>query len=275
MTKEGELTEEGTSRREMRYEVMAKYYDQAYDAKSELQDVPFYLEEAAQSGGPVLEMACGTGRILIPTARQGQEVTGVEVSPHMLEILRANVAAEPDEVRERITLVEGDMRTVDLGRTFPLVTFPFRPLQHLESGHDQLQTLRTAKKHLAEGGEIVLDLFYPDMDKLLTRIGEEIPELEWQDAADPEITVRRFFKKDGVDPVRQFFWGEFLFRRFKGEEQQGETERAHFTMTWYSLPQLEALVEGAGLRVTRSYGSMQRTPLDQTSRDIVLCLTHA
>jgi ubiquinone/menaquinone biosynthesis C-methylase UbiE len=77
------------------YDVIAKHYDAAYAAKQDLVDLPFYLDLAAQSRGPVLEIACGTGRVTIPIARQGKEICGVDNSLPMLNVLNENLAREP------------------------------------------------------------------------------------------------------------------------------------------------------------------------------------
>ena len=100
------------------YSVTAKYYDGAYAAKQDLVDLPFYLELAEQTPGPILEVACGTGRVLLPIARKGIEIHGVDNSRPMLKILENSLAREPQEVRQRVTLHEGDMRDFRLGARF-------------------------------------------------------------------------------------------------------------------------------------------------------------
>src|SRR5437764_13997664 len=120
------------------YHIIAKYYDGAYAAKQDLVDLPFYIDLAEQSRGPVLEIACGTGRVLLPIARRGIEIRGVDNSLPMLDVLKANLAREPQQVRQRITVQEGDMRTFRLNRKFPLVTISFRPMQHMFTVEDQV-----------------------------------------------------------------------------------------------------------------------------------------
>ncbi len=88
------------------------------------QDIPFFVEMAKASGGPVLELAVGTGRIAIPTARAGISITGLDLSAFMLAAFRQSLAREPAEVQARVQLVEDDMRQFDLGTRFPLVTIP-------------------------------------------------------------------------------------------------------------------------------------------------------
>ena len=161
------------------YHVIAKYYDGAYAAKQDLVDLPFYLDLAEQSRGPVLEIACGTGRVLLPIARKGIEICGVDNSLPMLEVLHQNLAREPQEVRQRITVHEGDMRSFRLNRKFPLVMIPFRPMQHMFTVEDQVAALKTAAAHLTDTGILAFDVFYPKFDMIWTKVGEEVPEMEW------------------------------------------------------------------------------------------------
>ena len=97
------------------YRFTAEFYDHLipYSTRG---DVAFFVEMAQASGGQVLEIGCGTGRVLIPTARAGIEIVGLDLSPHMLSICRENLAQEPPEVQARVQLIEGDMRSFDLGR---------------------------------------------------------------------------------------------------------------------------------------------------------------
>src|ERR1051326_5853005 len=95
-------------------------------------DVDFYVEEAKAAGGPALEIGCGTGRILIPTARAGVTITGLDGSTEMLARARAKLAAEPAPVRQRATLVQADMRDFELGARFALITAPFRVVRSEE-----------------------------------------------------------------------------------------------------------------------------------------------
>jgi ubiquinone/menaquinone biosynthesis C-methylase UbiE len=109
------------------YSVTAKHYDSAYAAKQDLVDLPFYLDLAEKTGGPILEVACGTGRVLLPIARKGIEIHGVDNSRPMLNILEKHLAREPQEVRQKVKIHEGDMRDFRLGSGYPLVIIPFRP----------------------------------------------------------------------------------------------------------------------------------------------------
>src|SRR5689334_10575272 len=112
------------------YASIADLYDYVVPYRTR-QDIDFFVDAATASRGPVLEVGCGSGRVLIPTARAGIDVVGLDLSPRMLDICRKRLSEEPEAVRSRVRLAQGDMRHFDLEQTFSLATIPFRPFQHL------------------------------------------------------------------------------------------------------------------------------------------------
>jgi len=171
---------------------LAEFYDSVVPYR-ERQDVNFFVEMARQSGGPVLELGCGTGRVLIPIAKSGIEIVGLDGSPLMLSVCREKLLSESEAVRSKVTgLVQGDMRAFELGRKFSLATIPFRPFQHLLTVEDQMSCLENIRKHLVAGGKLVLDIFNPSLpllaeERYLQEHGEE-PEFT---TADGRKVVRR------------------------------------------------------------------------------------
>jgi len=253
------------------YHVIAKYYDGAYAAKQDLVDLPFYLDLAEQSRGPVLEIACGTGRVLLPMARHSIEICGVDNSQSMLAVLKESLAREPQEIRQRVTVEEGDMRTFRLHRRFPLVIIPFRPMQHMFTVEDQVAALKTAAAHLTDEGTLAFDVFYPKFEMIWTKVGEEVPEMEWASASDPTKIVRRFFRKDSIDKINQIFSFTFIFRTYDTHDLiQEETEP--FRLCYYTYPHLRTLFQLAGLEPVAEYGSFAKTPLDNSAEQMIFLL---
>jgi SAM-dependent methyltransferase len=253
------------------YEVLAKHYDSAYTAKDNLFDLPFYLELARASRGPVLEIGCGTGRILLAIAREGIEIHGVDSSPAMLGILQRKLEREPQEIRRRISIHAGDMRHVRLHRKFRLVMIPFRPLQHMHTFADQLAALRTAAFHVDDGGSFAFDVFFPRYDMLLSGIGEERFDMEWQVEGRPGTIIRRYYRKESIDKVNQNFTGKFLYRTFEGEQLVHE-ETSPLKMSWYTYPHLRALFLLAGLDPVEEYGSFAKAPLGNAAPEMIFIL---
>jgi ubiquinone/menaquinone biosynthesis C-methylase UbiE len=121
-------------------------------------DVAFYDRVAREVGGPILELACGTGRIALPLAKAGLRVTGVDRSEAMLIIARCKLAALPASVQERLGLVNQDMSTLNLGRRFDFVFVPFRSFQALLTIDLQRRSLEAIRLHLKPSGRLALHL---------------------------------------------------------------------------------------------------------------------
>lgn len=251
------------------YCITAKHYDAAYALKQDLVDLPFYLELAKQSGGPVLEIACGTGRVLLPIAREGIEIRGVDNSRPMLRVLKSHIENDPAQIHRNITLQDGDMRNFRLGKKFPLVIIPFRALQHMYTLEDQFKALTTAAFHLSRKGILAFDVFYPKMELISAGIGQEVADLEWR--ANSDSIVRRYFRKDSVDKINQVFGFTFIFRTDQGDKFVRQ-ELEPFRLSYYTYPHLKALFLLAGLEPVAEYGSFAKTPLDNTADQMIFLL---
>jgi SAM-dependent methyltransferase len=254
--------------------LLAKYYDEAYAADEELADAPFYLDLARQTGGPVLELGCGTGRVLLAIARAGIAIDGVDNSLPMLHRLRRKLELAPAHERERVRVFEGDMRNFRCQRKYPLIIIPFRPLQHMYTVEDQLAALRTAAFHLQDGGLLAFDVYYPKFDKLYSGFGQEVLEMEWRDPADPRKLVRRYYRKDSHDKIHQNIGLTFIFRSWDGNKLIQE-EREALQMSYYTYPHLRALFMLAGLQVKEEYGSFSKAPLDNNAEEMIFVLRKA
>ena len=137
-------------------------------APQKIDDLPFYMELAREAGGPVLELACGTGRVLLAIARAGMPITGLEVSPARLDRCRDKLRAESAAVQGRVALVEGDMTAFALGQTFALVIAPWHAFSYLATVADQLACLHCIHRHVRGDGRFVLDLRNPGLGDLAT-----------------------------------------------------------------------------------------------------------
>ena len=136
---------------------VARFYD--LDLEGFDDDVALYLELAA--GLDVLELGCGTGRVAVPLAEAGLRVTGVDLSPAMLARARERAEGLP------LWLVEGDIRTLDLGERFGAVLLPLGGLQHMTTTREVVAALETVARHLALDGQAVVDIEAPHPDDWL------------------------------------------------------------------------------------------------------------
>jgi SAM-dependent methyltransferase len=256
------------------YSISAKYYDDEYAVKQDLVDLPFYLDLAEEKGGPILEIACGTGRVLLPLARRGIEIHGIDNSAPMLAVLRQKLLLEEGDVQRKVKLSAGDMRSFRGTAKYNLVTIPFRPMQHMYSLEDQIAALETAAFHMDRNGILAFDVFYPKWDAIVSGIGEEKLELEWRLRSDPKTIVRRYFRKDSVDKINQYFTATFFYRTTEGEKLINE-EKEPLKMAFYTYPQCLALFKLTGLHIVEQYGSFSKAPLDNDAEQMIFLLRKA
>ena len=218
--------------------------------------------------GRVLEVGCGTGRVLIPVARAGCEIAGIDASRAMLTRCAEKLQAESQPVRTRVTLREGDARTFDLGREFALVTAPFRIVQHLISVDDQLRFLAAARRHLAPGGRLVFDVFNPSFRAMVAAGGDEREDTPPTALPDGR-SFRRAVRVPRVRWVEQVSEIEIAY---DVTESTGETRRVvqAFDMRWFLRAELEHLLARAGFRLLDVFGDFARAPLADDAPEIVI-----
>lgn len=244
------------------YGCFAEFYDHVVPYRSR-PDVEFYVDLARAAGGPVLEVGCGTGRILLPCARAGAPMVGLDVSPDMLAVLRAALALEHEDVQARIRIVEADMREFDLGETFPLIVLPFRSFQHMLTPADQRAALRRLKAHLRPGGRIVLDLFNPSIPMLGDPAWGKYPIPEPEFAMPDGRRVTRSFRVLRRDYVNQVQHVEFIIDVLH-PDGRAEHRSESFPIRYLFRYEAEYLLECEGFRVETVFGGYDRSPFGQT-----------
>lgn len=240
-------------------EHVADFYDHV-DPYRHRPDVAFYTALAVERGGPMLELGCGTGRVLLPTAKAGVEVTGVDVSEPMLAVCRSKLAEETPEVQGRVRLARADMRSFDLGRRFGLVTIPFRPFQHLVTVEEQMACLACAHRHLEPGGTLALDVFNPSLKRLVDpkylRESEPEPTFVMQDGR----SVMRTDRNASVDLVNQVIHAELIY--YVTHPNGTQQRLVHdFPLRYFFRYELEHLLVRAGFEVEAVYGDFDRSPV--------------
>lgn len=240
------------------YAFIADLYDHVTPYR-ERPDISFYVDEAKETGSPVLEVGCGTGRVLIPTARAGIEIVGLDLSPSMLNVCRERLQEEPEEVRARVQLIEADMCDFKLEQGFQLVTIPFRPFQHLTMVEEQLSCLGCIHRHLVEGGRLIFDIFNPSLEALTREdVGEEIIEEPEFTAPDSRHVVRRH-RIVSRDRFNQINHVELIY---DVTYPDGREERlVHpFPMRYLFRFEAEHLLARSGFEIEHVYADFDKSP---------------
>ena len=243
------------------YDRIATFYDSTVPYRQR-EDVGFFVEMASESGGPVLELGCGTGRVLIPTARAGIEIAGLDASPAMLKVCRESLEREPEDVRERVTLVQGDMRNFGLDDRFALVTLPFRPFQHLLEVEDQIACLRCIHTHLKDGGRLVLDLFNPMIERLTEANYPTEYEMEPAATLEDGSEMVRSSRMIARDIARQRIDVE-LRHDFTFPNARKEQYVENMTLRYFFRYEVEHLLARCGFEVENLYADYARTPFGE------------
>jgi SAM-dependent methyltransferase len=241
-----------------------------YDALNSflVADIPFYLEEARRSGGPVLELACGTGRLTIPIAQSGVEIVGLDLTPSML----AHARTKAEAAGLKIEFVEGDCRAFELGRKFALIFMAFNSMQHLHDYESLAALFACVRKHLAEGGRFVFDVFNPKIAILARAVGERHLEREYQDPGGKGMMA--FENSMVYDDAAQVSHIQcyFVRRGPNGEEIDVRVEELHLRS--FFPQELDLLVRSQGFEMVEKFGNFERKPFaGGDPKQVVICQT--
>ena len=239
-------------------------------------DIPFYVKEARRVAGPdgknphppakdagrmghpqkmgqpVLELACGTGRLTIPIAQAGVEIVGLDLSPSML----AHAGAKAMAAGVEIEFVEGDCRSFELGRKFALIFMAFNSMQHLHDYASLAALFANVRKHLAEGGRFIFDVFNPKIEILARAAGERRLEGEYQD---PDGKGKMAFEYSSIyDDAAQVSHIQcyFVRRGPNGEELDVREEQLHLRS--FFPQELDLLVRSQGFEIVEKFGDFER-----------------
>lgn len=229
------------------FDAFAHYYEADYGGFDD--DVPFYRELARRCGSPALEVMCGSGRLLVPLARAGLRLTGIDVSPAMLAVAQERLAGAG--MLGQIELLEADIRTVTPPGTFTLAIVAINSFMHLATTADQLAALGHIRSALRPGGLLAIDLANPDLRALAAHAGELTLDKTFR--LDNGALVQKFVAQQ-TDIAAQINYVTFIYDQMDAE---GRVQRRAlpFTMRWLYRYELEHLLARAGFALEALYGS--------------------
>lgn len=240
------------------YASIADVYDLSYG--DFLDDVDFYDNLVQVTGGAVLELGVGSGRVAIPLAEAGYDVVGLDESPAMLAV--ASRRLENAKLRRgKLQLIEGDMRRFDLGRKFGLVFVAADTFQHLQTTAEQRECVACVVRHLEPSGIFALSIRSPATVSW-DEAGVPAPLLLDWTKTDPETgdLVMKFISAE-ADPARMVRKMTYFYDRLR----DGAVHRSVFTteLRYSTQAEIELLLQQQGLRVTHVYGDYDLSPVGQ------------
>ncbi len=249
-------------------------YDLFHPHDREDSDVAFYRELAADRGGPVLELGAGTGRTLIPIARAGVEIHGLDTSPRMLAALRQRLQTESDEVRARVHIDEGDMRDFSLDRKFEIVQIPFRGFLHNLTREEQLKCLRGCRSHLDPAGVLAFSVFHPSIEIMGANAGAFSGVWRWRGERPTSDGGRVALSEcTTYDTPNQRLSARLRYEKFDG---RGRLEFAHLhclELAYLYPGDLRGLLGEAGFGEVDIEGGFEGAPFTDDRQELIVRAT--
>lgn len=247
------------------YATIARYYDAEHTDQTE--DIPFYSALAEEYGGPIMDIGCGTGRVMIPLALEGYEMHGIDNEEAMLHIAEAQRDANP-RLRDKLTFYHGDVFTYPLQKQFKLVLVPYNGLMHFHEQALQLALLRRLRSWTMDDGLLVLDL--PNAGDVFASQDSEAVILE-RTFLEPEtghLVMQQSVST--LDRVAQLMHVTWIYDEVSAD---GTVKRTVAPIVWYYyfFSELKLLLAAAGYEVEAVYGDLDYGPfVDGCPRMVVL-----
>jgi len=234
-------------------------------------DAEWYRAKARDSGGPVLELGAGTGRITLGIARDGVLVHALDADVTMLDALRQKLANEPHEVRERVQVTVADMRAFALAERYALIIAPFRAFLHNLTEEDQLACLGRVREHLCPGGCVAFNVFHPSLEYTAHHTGALAGV--WRRAAtlplaDGGCVVRS--ESTRFDTPRQLLDSQHRYEEYAPDGVLIRTSVHQLHLAYLYPPDLRRLLDKAGFHSVRITGGFDGRPFEKDTDELVI-----
>jgi SAM-dependent methyltransferase len=242
----------------------AVLYDWTYRRRRD--DLRFYRMLADERGGPVLDLGCGTGRLMLPLLRDGHVVVGVDRAPAMLVRARARLARLAAPVRRRALLAQGDLRALGFAPRFAFAVAAFHGIQHLYSDEDLVAGFRSVAATLVPGGWFAFDSFAPDAGFLARARAADRGKRWSRTRFKHPVTGRPTVYTESYRHVGQVLTTTFHYQEVDGRGRpRGAERRAALRHRLLAPDDVRALLTRAGLALIASWGGFDGQPMDEAS----------
>lgn len=244
------------------------FYDVAYHER--IDDIDFYLKIAQQYGKDgMLEMGCGTGRVLIEVAKKGIPIDGLDPNEHRINICKDKLAELPVEIRKNVSLSVSTIQDYKTDKKYSLITMPFRVFQHMLTQKEQEDVLNVTKKLLKQNGLLVIDIFNPHIKMLASdEFKKEFGESHYTTAKGMP-----FVRKDRIADRDYFKQLQFCEEIYEFDDGGKHHKIVNKYITRYTFkPELENLLKYMGFEVLETYGDFKGTEFGKTpyAGDIIM-----
>lgn len=248
------------------YDTIARYYDA--ENASMTADFALHSELADEYGDPVLDVGCGSGRVMLHLAREGFRVVGVDYSEAMLARGRQHAARLPDDVRARVTFVHGDALHATIpGGPFRLISVPYNGFMHFQTLDDQLTALRHFRALLADGGALLLDL--PNAGEAFGTQddGALVLERTFHEPESGNLVMQQSVSE--LDRAEQQLHVTWIYDEVRGDGAVHRT-LAPLVLRYVFPGELRLLLAATGFHLVALYGSYDQEPFEDGSPRMIV-----
>jgi len=248
---------------EEKYKVGTLIYDgNIYDGmNTEIADLPFYsrwLKE--RKNGNILELCCGTGRLTIPLAMEGYNITGVDNCTSMLK--QANEKATEENVS--VQFIESDMRSLDLPEVYDIIFIPFNSIHHLYDNQDFFDVLTSVKKHLKNDGYFLFDCFNPDIHYIVHSENEEKIIAEYSTRDGRQVIIKQAMAYENKTQINRIKWHYFINGNFDSVQ--------NMDMRMFFPKELDTYLSMYGFEIIHKFGGFNEEIFENESeKQIFVC----
>lgn len=238
------------------------YEANIYDGmNTHMDDLPFYKRWLPKNKkNRILELCCGTGRLTLPIASEGYDITGVDYTPSMLQKAKTKAT----EAGLDIKFVEKDMRFLQLRESFDLIFIPFNSIHHLYTNEDLKKTLNVVKNHLKKGGTFLFDCYNPNIHIIVDGEKELLPITQFTTPDGRDVSIHQIMKYEKKSQINRIEWHYFINGTFDSKQ--------HLDMRMYFPQELDAWLKWMGFDIIHKFGNFEEAPFeDDSDKQIFVC----
>jgi SAM-dependent methyltransferase len=235
----------------------AALYDWEYRRRRH--DVRFYRALAGECGGPILDLACGTGRLLAPLARDGHQVVGLDREPAMVARAAARLARLPAAARPRALVVRGDLQVLPFARRCRLALVAFHGIQHLEKDGDLLHFFRAVARCLVPGGWLAFDVFAPTARFLAREAGRRWTTTRFRHPVTKRLTEYSESHRLDGKVLDMTFNYQPIDARGRSRGRSSQTRLRH---RLFEPAEIHDHIAAAGLSLIGAWGGFEGQPVE-------------
>lgn len=245
------------------YKVGDLIYDgNIYDGmNTDLSDLQFYKRWLPKNkDARILELCCGTGRLTLPIAKDGYDISGVDYSSSMLEQAKVKASKEGLEVK----FIEADIRTLDLPEKYDLIFIPFNSIHHLYKNEDLFKAFNVVRKHLKEEGLFLLDCFSPNIQFIVEGEKEQKEIAKYTTSDGREVLIKEIMRYENKTQINRIEWHYFINGVFNSIQ--------NLDMRLFFPQELDSYLESNGFDIIHKFGCFEEEAFnDDSEKQIFIC----